>query len=525
MAETTKEKVEKVFQVKLTEDQLRAIESIQQGKDVFVGTRTGSGKSLIYESSPVVFGQSAVCVIVSPLLSIMKEQVNRLSGLGFRATYIGKSDCRKDDVRKGYYQFLFGSPEALVGNDEWREIFRDPEFSARHKLTVVDEAHTVYQWGEGQKNEEAFRTFFSKIGELRSLSLTVPLLSLTATASPSNRKKIMKSLCFREDYVCILDSPDKPNIKINVKCIKNNADISDTFEWLIETLNRDKINTPRHVVFCNSIKDCALLYSTFLRKCDSSMLHMFHSKIAEHVKDKILVDMESEEGQIRVLFCTNAAGMGVNFKGLHNIIHYGPPRDLDSLTQQMGRAGRDNEFSNELILYKNHKGHFKKTDPEDLSLIKTDNQCRRSILCKAYSAPSHIYEQKHKCCDVCEKKCDCVDCPKLTHPAYQTMEESPQDQDTFHREVCDEDKTTLKHKLELMQSAQSSMPDLFGDHSELRDKTINSLLVNCHKIFTVNDVMEYATVWLVDTAKQIIKIFDDVFNDILVYDSSDTESD
>jgi ATP-dependent DNA helicase RecQ len=84
-----------------------------------VGTRrTGNGKSLIYESSPVVFGQTAVCVVISPLLSIMKEQVNRLSGLSFQATYIGKTDCCIDDVSKGYYQFVFGSPEIFVGNDE-----------------------------------------------------------------------------------------------------------------------------------------------------------------------------------------------------------------------------------------------------------------------------------------------------------------------------------------------------------------------------------------------------------------------
>ncbi|XP_056022113.1 uncharacterized protein LOC125660396 [Ostrea edulis] len=523
MTETTKEKVEKVFQVKLTVYQLQAIESIQQGQDVFVGTRTGSGKSLIYESSPVVFGQSTVCVIISPLLSITKEQVNRLTGLGFRATYVGMSYCCKDDVSKGYYLFVFGSPEALVGNDEWRDIFRHPEFSVRHRLTVIDEVHTVYQWGEGQKNEEAFRKYFSKIGELRSLSLNVPILSLTATASPSNRKKIMKSLCFREDSVCIVDSPERPNIKINVQCVKNNADISDTFAWLIETLNKDKRNTPRHVIFCDSIKDCALLYSMFVRKCGSTMLQMFHSKTSEHIKEKIRMDLETE-GQIRILICTNAAGMGVNFKGLHNIVHYGPPRDLDTLIQQMGRAGRDDKCSNELIMFKNHKGHLKKIDPEVLSLIKTDNQCRGSILCKAYSAHSHIFQQKHQCCDVCEKTCDCSGCPKLTHPAFLTMEALFQEQETFERQVCEQDKTIIKHKLEALQAAQSNMPDLFGDHSELSDETINSLFVNCHKIFTINDVMEYATVWLFDTAVQVLQIFDDVFNDILMYESSDTES-
>lgn len=105
------------------------------------------------------------------------------------------------------------------------------------------------------------------------------------------------------------------------------------------------------------------------------------------------------------------------------------------------------------------------------------------------------------------------------------MEALFQEQETFERQVCEQDKTIIKHKLESLQAAQSNMPDLFGDHSELSDETINSLFVNCHKIFTINDVMEYATVWLFDTAVQVLQIFDDVFNDILMYESSDTESD
>ena len=106
--------------------------SLVEGKDVFIGTRSGSGKSLIYESSPILFRRSSVCVIISPLLSIMKEQVNRLSNLGFTATYIGKKNCNIDDVTRGYYQFVFGTPEILVGTDEWRGIFRHPEFSPRY---------------------------------------------------------------------------------------------------------------------------------------------------------------------------------------------------------------------------------------------------------------------------------------------------------------------------------------------------------------------------------------------------------
>lgn len=80
--------IENFFQIQLTENQIRGIKGLAAGRDVFVGTRTGSGKSLIYESCPIIFGESSVCVVISPLLSIMKEQVSRLSGLGLKATYI-----------------------------------------------------------------------------------------------------------------------------------------------------------------------------------------------------------------------------------------------------------------------------------------------------------------------------------------------------------------------------------------------------------------------------------------------------
>ena len=152
----------------------------------------------------------------------------------------------------------------------------------------------------------------------------------------------------------------------------------------------------------------------FIRKCDSTLVQMFHSKTSDHIKEKIRIDMESEDGHVRVLISTNAAGMGVNFKGLYSVVHYGPPPDLDTLVQQMGRAGRDGKFSMELILYKNHKGHLKKIDSDILSIIKSDDQCRRNILCKAYNAHAHIFKHKHECCDVCEKTCTCLECPLLS---------------------------------------------------------------------------------------------------------------
>ena len=127
----------------LTASQLTAIKAICQGTDVFVGTKTGSGKSLIYECIPVVFPKSAV-IVIAPLVAIMKEQTERLVNLRFKATYIGKDADEDNDIIDGQFDFVFGSPEAIVGDDKWKSMLQN--YKDRLKLIVVDEAHTVIQW-------------------------------------------------------------------------------------------------------------------------------------------------------------------------------------------------------------------------------------------------------------------------------------------------------------------------------------------------------------------------------------------
>ena len=114
-------------------------------KDIFVGTKTGSGKSITYECIPVVFPGSCV-VIISPLISIMTEQCKKLSALGFRATYIGKDVSETDDLINGHFDFVYTSPEQLVGDLKWRDVLKSDVYQKKLRAIVVDEAHTVIQW-------------------------------------------------------------------------------------------------------------------------------------------------------------------------------------------------------------------------------------------------------------------------------------------------------------------------------------------------------------------------------------------
>lgn len=203
------------------------------------------------------------------------------------------------------------------------------------------------------------------------------MVALTATAGPSNRRRIMKQLCFSNKSEIIVESPDRFNIKILCKCIPNIHCIDKIFAWLIANLKTQKDKMERYIIFCESISDVSKIYLAFVKvlgaNCD--YVNMYHSKTNEKVKENIRANMEVD-GKIRVLICTNSAGMGVNFCGVHNIIHYGLPREMNTFVQQMGRCGRDGKFSNELILFKNHKGHLKKVESDMLKMVKDDTECR-----------------------------------------------------------------------------------------------------------------------------------------------------
>ena len=134
----------------LTDDQICALSNVVNGKDLFISTRTGSGKSLCYQALPVfaqvTTGRRVVVAIITPLLYIMKEQVKYLVDLGLKAGYVGSGNMSVEDVKAGKFDYIYGTPESLVGNDAWRNLFLEEDFRKLLGLIVVDEAHTIHQW-------------------------------------------------------------------------------------------------------------------------------------------------------------------------------------------------------------------------------------------------------------------------------------------------------------------------------------------------------------------------------------------
>ena len=400
-------------------------------------------------------------------------------------------------------------------------------------LVICDvEAHTMFMIfrGEGSKEEDPFREWFSKLGELRSLCPKAQMVALTATAGPTQRRKIVRSLCFGANSKVIHDSPDRSNIKISSKCIPNNEVPDKTFKWLFSELHTCAENLQRHVIFCQSISDVSKVYMSFVREFgqDSALFDMYHSKTNEKVKEKIRDDMSSN-GVIRVLICTNAAGMGVNFFGLNNVIHYGLPYQMDTFVQQMGRAGRDGEFSQELIIFKSHKGQLSKVESDLIKLVKDSETCRREILCSAYLTKKSEIIPLHNCCDVCDITCDCKSdiCPNK-HKAFLEPQEN-ESEDEMERPVSDAEKALLRHKLlsykySLTEQAGFSIIDVDVIQG-LTDNVIDSIVSKSSKLFTSNDIMTYFPIWSYETAEQVFHVICDVFGDTEMYNLSGDESD
>ena len=147
---------------KLHPHQVDAISALLNERDVFLACQTGGGKSLCYQGFPVALksvkdsGSSenecehadngVIVIVITPLISIMKEQVEILNALGFKATYIGRDDTEQASLLDGHFDFIFGSPESIVGNERWRGMIRSPVYQEKLKLLVTDEAHTVVDW-------------------------------------------------------------------------------------------------------------------------------------------------------------------------------------------------------------------------------------------------------------------------------------------------------------------------------------------------------------------------------------------
>ena len=300
------------------------------GKDVLAILPTGGGKSVCFQVPALM--KPGIALVVTPLIALMKDQVQNLSARGIKAlaVYLGMSrreiELALNNAAYGDFKFLYLSPERL-GTQLFRRYVQEMDVS----YIVVDEAHCISQWGYD------FRPDYLKIGELRELLPDVPVIALTATATPQVADDIMERLCFREKLL-LKSGFERPNLSYIVR---------HTEDKLGQLLNICRGVPGTGIVYVRNRKKCEEL-SAFL-KAGGIPASFYHAGLGAASRSERQEKWKKDE--VRVMVCTNAFGMGIDKPDVRFVVHFDVPDSPEAYFQEAGRAGRDGKRSYAVLLW------------------------------------------------------------------------------------------------------------------------------------------------------------------------------
>ncbi len=307
------------------------IRSVSEGKDTLGLMPTGGGKSLTFQVPAMA--AEGICLVVTPLISLMKDQVDRLHEVGIKAMAIHTGMLREeidislDNCIYGDYKLLYISPERIG-----TEIFRNRVTRMKVNLIAVDEAHCISQWGYD------FRPSYLKIAILREiLGKEVPVLALTATATPAVVDDILDKLEFRSKNV-LSTGFGRKNLVYVVRKVENKQD------YLLRTFSKVRGSG---IIYVRSRKKSREI-SEFLVKNGISA-DFYHEGLSAEGREKKQNDWNA--GKVRIIVATNAFGMGIDKADVRFVIHWDIPDSIESYFQESGRAGRDGKRSWAVQLY------------------------------------------------------------------------------------------------------------------------------------------------------------------------------
>ena len=307
------------------------IRSVAEGRDTLGLMPTGGGKSITFQVPALA--QEGICLVITPLIALMKDQVNRLNELEIKsiAIHSGMSGEEIDNALEncifGDYKFLYISPERIA-----TRIFQARVARLNLSLVAIDEAHCISQWGYD------FRPSYLKIASLREyISEKVPFLALTASATPQVIDDIMKKLAFRQKNV-LKTSFNRKNISYLVRKVE------DKGTYLIKTLRK---TGGSGIVYVRSRKRCKEVAELLVSNSISA--DFYHAGLPDELRDKKQASWTT--GETRVIVATNAFGMGIDKSEVRFVIHWDIPDCIESYFQESGRAGRDGKPAFSVLLY------------------------------------------------------------------------------------------------------------------------------------------------------------------------------
>ncbi len=320
------------------------IKSVVSGKDTLGLMPTGGGKSLTFQVPAAA--SEGICLVITPLIALMKEQVSRLNSIELKSVAIhsGMSaeeiDIALENCIYGDYKFLYISPERIG-----TKIFQHKAARLNISLVAIDEAHCISQWGYD------FRPSYLKIASLRDfISNEVPFLALTATATPAVIKDIVSKLELREPNI-LKTSFERKNISYYVRSVE------DKGTYLVKTMLKV---TGSGIVYVRSRKRSREIAELLVREGISA--DYYHAGLPDEIRDRKQLSWSA--GETRIIVSTNAFGMGIDKADVRFVIHWDIPDSIEAYFQESGRAGRDGKPAFAVLLF----------SPSDTSRLKDSSE-------------------------------------------------------------------------------------------------------------------------------------------------------
>lgn len=376
------------------QNQQEIIEHVMQGKDALVLMPTGGGKSICYQIPALTM--SGTAIVISPLISLMKDQVETLRANGIEAEALNSgNDPAVDTVirRKcisGSMKLLYISPEKLMSEIDY--LLSHIQIS----LFAIDEAHCISQWGHD------FRPEYTQLGILREKFPHVPIMALTATADKITRGDILKQLNIT-GALEFISSFDRPNLSLSVK---RGYKAAEKMHFILNFIKARPMEAG--IIYCLSRKNTEKVASDLQKKGINAA--PYHAGLSTFERNQTQERFKND--QLSVVCATIAFGMGIDKSNVRWVIHYNMPKSIESFYQEIGRAGRDGAPADTVLFYSladivQLTEFARQSGQQDVNMDKLrrmqeyaeSSVCRRRILLNYFSE-----QTDHDCgnCDVCE---------------------------------------------------------------------------------------------------------------------------